>query len=116
MSNTYNKDFYAFLPKYMTTSLEQIVKDYGNEKWFPDAWEEYRKLVYGLSKRRIPTPNLFFGKKINESINVVTPEISPEFQEHYEKYFKPTVQEKIKKEYYDEKNKNHNRKNKKRHY
>ena len=39
------KDFYNDLPGFVCESLDSIIKKYGDQPWFLEAWNEYRNHV-----------------------------------------------------------------------
>lgn len=106
-----NKDFYNYLPAYLTRALDSCIEIYGDKPWFAEAWEEYRYMARSLNARRMPTPNKFFGEK---DIQEKLPEQEPnEFQKHYEENFRPTVQEQVRKDFRNGKNNKFYKKNRK---
>lgn len=40
-----NKDFYNNLPGMVCIMLDDLIKKYGKEDWFGNAWEEYRRHI-----------------------------------------------------------------------
>lgn len=118
----YNKDFYAFLPKYLEKVCDEIIDNYSDKPWFREAWEEYRHLARSLNSRHLPMPYKFFGEKDTEykvKQNDIQPveTVDEEIQKNYEKNFKPTVQEEVKKEFnYERQNKKDFKKNKRVYY
>lgn len=127
MSNTIKKDFYNYLPAYLTKALDSCIEIYGNKPWFQEAWEEYRHMARSLNSRHMPAPNKFFGEKdyVNklpekelweqatkycENDALATEEV---FKKHYEENFRPTVKEQVRKDFRNEKNNKFHKKNRK---
>lgn len=113
-----NKDFYNYLPAYLTRALDSCIEIYGDKPWFTEAWEEYRYMARSLNARRMPTPNKFFGEK--ESLEQVTKYCKNDvlateeaFKKHYEENFRPTVQEQVRKDFRNGKNNKFYKKNRK---
>lgn len=60
------KDFYDDLPGMVCVMLEELIEEYGKEKWFNKAWEEYRQHVLNSSMDDMKMPGYVFGKYIKE--------------------------------------------------
>ena len=56
----FNKDFYRFIPKWMTAKLDTLIERYSDESWFEKAWYTYRDVCLSRSLRNIPDPGSFF--------------------------------------------------------
>jgi len=65
---TLNKDFYRDLPSFACYSLENLIKEYGKEDWFPQAWEEYRHHIKTSSMDKMKMPGFVFKKYVNNSV------------------------------------------------
>lgn len=127
MSNIYfKKDFYYYLPKYLTNALEEIISIHGEKDWFPEAWEEYRHMAKTLGKRHLPMPYKFFGEKdsanklpekevmetqITKYLDNDVSTTEEVFKKHYEENFQPTVQEQVRRDFKNGKNKKFHKKN-----
>lgn len=57
-----NKDFYNDLPGSVCIMLEALIKQYGKEKWFKKAWEEYRLHILSSSMDDMKMPGYVFNK------------------------------------------------------
>ena len=78
---SYNTDFYAYIPAYMKSKLTMKTNLYGNEPWFKEAWEEFRKIALTSPMKDIPDPDRFFEKAELDSMPSVEPsnEKSPRY-------------------------------------
>ena len=56
----FNKDFYRFIPKWMSAKLDTLVERYSDESWFEKAWYAYREICLSKPLRSIPDPGPFF--------------------------------------------------------
>ena len=61
-----NKDFYDDLPGMVCVMLDELIDEYGKEKWFEKAWEEYRQHILTSTMDDMKMPRYIFGKYINE--------------------------------------------------
>ena len=82
---SYNTDFYAYIPAYMKSKLTMKTNLYGNEPWFKEAWEEFRKIALTSPMKDIPDPDRFFEKAELDSMPSVEP--SDEKSERYSAQF-----------------------------
>ncbi len=62
MSNTFNTDFFSFLPKWMADKVQMKILLYKDEPWLADAVKEYGDIVKSVARRDIPDPDRFFEK------------------------------------------------------
>lgn len=58
------KDFYNDLPGMVCVELDNIIKKYRKEKWFHQAWEEYRGHVTSTGMDEVKMPGFVFKKYI----------------------------------------------------
>ena len=62
-----NKDFYNELPSMVCELLDRkFIPHYGKEKWFDNAWEEYRQHILqttNIEEQRMPA--FIFNKYLN---------------------------------------------------
>ena len=61
-----NKDFYNDLPGCVCEILEDFIKQFGKQKWFEKAWEEYRQHILSSSMDDMKMPGYVFNKYIKE--------------------------------------------------
>ena len=61
-----NKDFYDNLPGMVCFILDELIEKYGKEKWFKNAWEEYRKHILLSSMDDMKMPGYVFNKYIDK--------------------------------------------------
>ena len=62
------KDFYNDLPGFVCESLDSIIKKYGDQPWFLEAWNEYRNHVLESSMDDVRMPGFVFKKYIDNKI------------------------------------------------
>lgn len=67
MADTFNKDFYVFIPLWIRNKLDMKILLYRNEPWFVNGWEEYRKHCMKTRVEEVMDPDFFFIKKEKES-------------------------------------------------
>lgn len=67
ISRKLNKDFYSNLPGMVCVTMEDLVKEYYNEKWFLHAWNDYRNHVLTSDIDSMRMPGFIFNKYLNES-------------------------------------------------
>lgn len=58
------KDFYDRLPGIVCEMMDAYIKYYGNEEWFPKAWEEYRQHVLNSDMDSMRMPAYVFNKYV----------------------------------------------------
>lgn len=82
MSNTYNKSFYAHLPPSVCDKLDMKILLYGKKPWFPEAFEEYEKIVREKRVfRDIPDVDAFFEDAERNAMFGIEPEDGVAFAE-----------------------------------
>lgn len=64
-----NKDFYNNLPGCVCEILEDLINQYGKEKWFEKAWEEYRQHILSSSMDDMKMPGYVFKKYLESEVN-----------------------------------------------
>lgn len=57
-----NKDFYDNLPGMVCTMLDELIEKYSKEKWFKNAWEEYRQHILTTDMDNMKMPGYVFNK------------------------------------------------------
>ena len=62
------KDFYSDLPGFVCESLDSIIKKYGDQPWFLEAWNEYRNHVLESNIDDMKMPGFVFKKYIDNKI------------------------------------------------
>jgi len=63
-----NKDFYNDLPSMVCIQLDDIfIPKFGEEEWFPKAWEEYRQHIKTSTMDDMKMPMFIFKNYIPES-------------------------------------------------
>lgn len=66
MADTFNKDFYTYIPLWIQNKLDMKILLYRNEEWFEKAWEQYRKHCMKAKVDDVEDPDFFFIKKEKE--------------------------------------------------
>lgn len=62
------KDFYSDLPGFVCESLDGIIRKYGDQPWFLEAWNEYRNHVLESNIDDMKMPGFVFKKYIDNKI------------------------------------------------
>ncbi len=62
------KDFYSDLPGFICESLDGIIRKYGDQPWFLEAWNKYRAHVLETNIDDVRTPGFIFKTYINPEI------------------------------------------------
>lgn len=64
-----NKDFYDNLPSMVCQQLDNIfIPKFREEKWFNEAWEEYRQHIKNNNMDDMKMPYYIFKKYINPEL------------------------------------------------
>lgn len=71
ISKKLNKDFYDDLPGSVCVIMDNLVQKYGEEKWFVEAWMEYRNHVLKSDISSVRMPGFIFNKYIKEKSDEV---------------------------------------------
>src|SRR5574344_3042160 len=67
ISKKLNKDFYKDLPGMVCEILDDLIQKYGDQKWFIEAWNEYRTHVNSSRMDSMKMPGHIFNKYIKDN-------------------------------------------------